>query len=801
MGLLATGGLAALPASAATAGALPAFAAVGGSEGPSEPGAMVPVSPFRALDTRNSTSVAADSEVSFQVGGVSGIPSNVSAVVMNLTVTEPQSFGFITAYASGAKRPNASNVNFVAAQTVPNAVTVAVGNDGKVTLFNRSAGRTQLIADVSGYYLAGTPEVAGAFAPIAPTRMLDTRKTNPVRGDTAVSFRVGGVSGIPADAAAVVFNLTVTEPKSFGFITAYASGSARPNTSNLNFDSGRTIPNSVTVPVGKDGMVTLFNRSSGSTQLIADASGYFLAGKATSPGTFVPVNPTRMLDTRKARAVSGQSAVSFQAGGVSWIPAGASAVVFNLTATQTKSYGFVTAYASGAIKPNASNINYAYGQTVANSVTVPVGVDGKVTVFNDSSFSAGDVQLIADVSGYYLEGTPSGSVFTWGNNGNGRLGNGTSGGRTSIPARLQSLSGIRSVVGVHTNLALQADGTVWAWGINVNGLLGTGNTSYFNASPAKVSGLSGVKALVAAPESNYAVLHDGTVRAWGRNNYGQLGNGTTVDSPVPVAVAGLGDVTAIASTWITTYALLADGTVRAWGYGGALGNGQSADSLVPVPVTGLSGVKALAALGSSNAYALMEDGTVRSWGSNGSGQLGNGTNTRSLAPVEVSGLTGVTSLATMNGAAFALHSDGTVSAWGRNNIGQLANGTTANSNVPVKVSALNGVKALTTSDSNVYAILDDGTVRAWGTNSQGQLGNGSTESSLVPVVVKGLGNVAEISTASSLEGTIFARLTDGTVRAWGSNYLGDMGTGETTDSHVPAAVIGLRGISSLQKGF
>lgn len=762
---------------------------------------MVPVSPFRALDTRNSTSVAADSEVSFQVAGVSGIPSNISAVVMNLTVTEPQSFGFITAYASGAKRPTASNVNFATKQTVPNSVTVAVGKDGKVTLFNRSAGRTQLIADISGYYLAGIPAVAGAFAPIAPTRMLDTRKTTAVRGDSAVSFRVGGVSGIPADASAVVFNLTVTEPKSFGFITAYATGSTRPNASNLNFDANQTIPNSVTVPVGKDGMVTLFNRSSGSTQLIADASGYFLSGKATSPGTFVPVSPTRMLDTRKAKAVAGNTSVSFQVGGVSGIPAGASAVVFNLTATQPDYYGFITAHASGAIKPNASNINYAFRQTVANSVTVPVGVDGKVTLFNDSSYSAGNVQLIADVSGYYLEGTPAGSLFTWGNNSNGRLGNGTSGGTTSIPARIQGISGVGSVVGVHTNLALLADGTVWAWGINVNGMLGTGSTSYFNASPAKVAGLSGVKALVGLAESNYAVLHDGTVRAWGRNNYGQLGNGTTVDSAVPVAVAGLGDVTAIASTSITAYALLADGTVRAWGYGGALGNGQSADSMVPVTVSGLSGVKAIAALGGSHAYALLEDGTVRSWGFNGSGQLGNGANTRSLAPVEVSGLTGVTALATMNGAVFALHSDGTVSAWGSNNIGQLGNGTTANSNVPIKVSALSGVKTLTTSDSNVYAILNDGTVRAWGANWQGQLGNGTTEKSLVPVVVTGLGTVAEISTAATGSGTIFARLTDGTVQAWGSNYLGDMGTGESTDSHVPAAVIGLRGITSLQQGF
>jgi hypothetical protein len=141
----------------------------------SEPGTQIPIAPFRALDTRTGSAVGADSSVSFQVGGVSGIPANVSAVTFNLTVTEPRSFGFAAAYASGAARPNASNLNFATGQTVPNSVTVPVGADGKVTLFNRSSGTTHFIADVSGYYIAGTPTVAGAFKPTAPFRALDTR--------------------------------------------------------------------------------------------------------------------------------------------------------------------------------------------------------------------------------------------------------------------------------------------------------------------------------------------------------------------------------------------------------------------------------------------------------------------------------------------------------------------------------------------------------------------------------------------------------------------------------------------------
>ncbi|WP_208748491.1 hypothetical protein, partial [Arthrobacter sp. PM3] len=221
-----------------------------GQSAPQRPGTFTPIAPTRVLDTRNSAPVRADSSVSFQVAGVNGIPAKVSAVVFNLTVTQPRSLGFITAYASGTARPNASNLNFSAGQTVPNLVTVPVGADGKVALFNRSSGSSQLIADVTGYYVTGTPATAGAFKSLQPARLLDTRNSAAVRADSAVSFQVAGANGIPASVAAVVFNLTVTQPKSLGFITAYASGKARPNASNLNFSAGQTVPNLVTVPVG-----------------------------------------------------------------------------------------------------------------------------------------------------------------------------------------------------------------------------------------------------------------------------------------------------------------------------------------------------------------------------------------------------------------------------------------------------------------------------------------------------------------------------------------------------------------------
>ncbi|WP_426763888.1 S8 family peptidase [Pseudarthrobacter sp. 1G09] len=369
-------------------------------------GSLITVTPFRALDTRTSSIVAKDSTVSFQVAGRNGIPAKVSAVVFNLTVAEARSFGFVTAYASGTARPDASNLNFDKGQIVANSVTVPVGADGKVTLFNRSAAATHLIADIAGYYKAGIgaekPTAAGAFQPIAPKRFLDTRSTTAVAPDTARAFQVAGANGLPATVSAVVLNLTVAEARSNGFVTAYPTGVNRPDASNINFAAGQIIPNSVTVPVGPDGKVMLYNRSNGTTHLIADVSGYYLSGTPTAGGTFQPLAaPTRFLDTRSGYPLLPDTATSFQAAREHGVPEGAPAMVLNLTVAQATSNGFATAYPMAATRPDISSVNFDRGQIVANSVTTPLGQFGRVALFNRS---AGATHLIADVSGYFLPG-------------------------------------------------------------------------------------------------------------------------------------------------------------------------------------------------------------------------------------------------------------------------------------------------------------------------------------------------------------------------------------------------------------
>jgi hypothetical protein len=167
-------------------------------------------------------------------------------------------------------------------QTVPNLVIAPVGANGKVDLYNGSAGTVQRIADVSGYYRSGTPTVAGAFGSLVLSRLLDTRngvgvpKAAVAAGGT-VHLQVLGRGGVPVSGvSAVVLNVTVTAPTKPGYLTVYGDGSARPGASNLNFVAGQTVPNLVIAAVGANGKVDLYNGSAGTVQRTADVSGYYL---------------------------------------------------------------------------------------------------------------------------------------------------------------------------------------------------------------------------------------------------------------------------------------------------------------------------------------------------------------------------------------------------------------------------------------------------------------------------------------------------------------------------------------------
>jgi alpha-tubulin suppressor-like RCC1 family protein len=341
----------------------------------------------------------------------------------------------------------------------------------------------------------------------------------------------------------------------------------------------------------------------------------------------------------------------------------------------------------------------------------------------------------------------NGTVWAWGYNGHGQLGDGTSIPRNP-PVQVQGLTGGAAVAaGYNHTVALRQDGTAWAWGNNSYGQLGDG-TTIGRLTP--VLCLTGVAAIAAGLEHTVALRTDGTVWAWGRNNYGQLGDGTTIDRLTPVQVQGLTGVAAVAAGPEHTVALRTDGTVWAWGRNnyGQLGDGTTTEDgtnliqLTPVQAQGLTGVAAIAA-GSNHTVALRTDGTVWTWGDNTWGALGDGTFTRRRAPVKTL-LTGVAAIAAGAIHTVALKTDGSVWAWGDNHFRQLGGGTTANIiNRPVQVPGLTGVAALAAGGGTTVALRMAGTVWAWGDYGCEPDEDGTYPSYPLcagPVQVQGLGN-------------------------------------------------------------
>ncbi len=316
---------------------------------------------------------------------------------------------------------------------------------------------------------------------------------------------------------------------------------------------------------------------------------------------------------------------------------------------------------------------------------------------------------------------------------------------------------------------------VAGWGQNSSGQLGDGTTEN-SPAPILVNGLTEVLSVAAGSNHSLALLSNGTVMAWGANTAGQLGDGNNTASSVPVPVSGLSNVTAIAAGGEFSLALLSNGHVMAWGQGeeGKLGDGSINNSNVPVEVTGLSEVTAISA-GGKHALAL-QSGRVKAWGSNKKGQLGNGeVNNGEETPVEVKELGGVTAIAAGGFHSMALLSNGTVEAWGAGKQGQLGNGTEVETaDQPVAVQGLIGVHAIAAGETHSLAALTGGEVYAWGSNKTGELGTGSQIPSNIPVLISGLTEVASLSAGTN---TSVALQTSGNVWTWGANGEGQSGTG------------------------
>lgn len=382
--------------------AMPAATAYAAPPGAS---AYVPVSPYRILDTRvplgYSGRVGAGSAFTLSL---TGVPSGSSAVVLNLTVDAPAAAGFVTVYPTGASRPLASSINVDGAgQTIANLVTVPIGTSNSVDLYTLMT--TDLIADVQGYYKPATAAKAGLFIPLNPMRLVDTREPSsvhprPLNGGEQLDLNVAALAGLPADATAAALKVTVTESAASGFWTVFPTGSDRPIVSNLNVvGSGTTIANQVLAQLS-NGHATVFAQTGG--DLVIDLVGWFTGPSAPSSdvGLFVPVSPSRLLDSREPPlgALPGHNRTAeVPVAGRFGVPtAGVGAVVLNATVTETAAQGFFSVWPARTYRPTASSLNaMRAGQTIANHVITPVSTAGF------SFYTQNGAHLIVDLAGWY----------------------------------------------------------------------------------------------------------------------------------------------------------------------------------------------------------------------------------------------------------------------------------------------------------------------------------------------------------------------------------------------------------------
>ena len=426
-----------------------AYAALGAG------GEYHPVLPTRVLDTRVAGSQATGAKgfgdanaFNVKVIGATGIGSptvvipnaDVLAVVANISVTGADRSGYLTAYPSNIARPDASNVNFKAGESVPNLAILRPGTDGNVRIALNgdtagSGGSAHVLIDVVGWFSTSTSNDRGSrLISLVPGRVLDTRSGAgrsgvlgegqsfklKIRGADAVGpARPGYIPNDPK-VVGVVLNLTATGPTANTFVSVQPDDFVGfPTTSSLNLTASQTKANLIMVPVGSDGSIRLFNEK-GSVHLIADVVGYFRAGvnDETRAGRVVPLDrPFRAFDTRlaaygAAKLGSGQEETwnfnafiqSVKVGGV-WVGEQDS-LIMNLTATDlgfpypvARSDSFITLHPSGTPLPDSSNLNFLPGQSVPNLSVSRLSADNKLLAYNDNGF----VHYIGDVAAVVLE--------------------------------------------------------------------------------------------------------------------------------------------------------------------------------------------------------------------------------------------------------------------------------------------------------------------------------------------------------------------------------------------------------------
>jgi alpha-tubulin suppressor-like RCC1 family protein len=323
--------------------------------------------------------------------------------------------------------------------------------------------------------------------------------------------------------------------------------------------------------------------------------------------------------------------------------------------------------------------------------------------------------------------------------------------------------------------------SLWAWGENTYGQVGDGTLTH-RSSPKHLALLASSWASVEAGAYHSLAVSDGKLIAWGGNAAGQLGDGTTTDRTLPIQIGTETNWAQVAAGYLHSAAVRADGTLWTWGYNaeGILGNGTSVTSCPgtcsPVQV-GSDTNWAQVAVGTLHTVAVRTDGTLWTWGYNGYGQLGDGTGLSRLSPVQIGTDTNWASVAAGYGHTVAVRTDGTLWTWGWNDDGQLGNGTSSGITYsPNQLGSDTNWASVAAGDYYTLAVRIDGTLWGWGYNTNGNLGTGNTVEQMTPTQI---GSDADWASVAAGYHTVAIR-TNGTLWSWGWNAYGQLGLGTNT---------------------
>jgi alpha-tubulin suppressor-like RCC1 family protein len=334
-------------------------------------------------------------------------------------------------------------------------------------------------------------------------------------------------------------------------------------------------------------------------------------------------------------------------------------------------------------------------------------------------------------------------------------------------------------------IAIKPDGTLWAFGLNFDGRLGDGTENNIRESPVKISLASNWKSISANYNYTLALKTDGTIWAWGNNEYGQLGDGTKIKKNLPTQVGSDMNWAYIATGLGHSLAIKTDGTLWAWGfnYYEQLGDGTNVDKTVPTQIGNENNWATISA-GSFSSFAIKTNKTLWAWGNNNLGTLGDGTTVSKNVPTQMGIETNWLTVSSKSNHTAALKTDGTLWAWGLNEEGEVGNGTSGTGNYQMSRTQIGGTdwKSISIGYAFTLAIKTDGTLWAWGDNNFGEIGNGTNTNQNIPTKI---GSATDWQFISAGAGLSLAIKNNGAFWGWGSNMGGQFGNGTNSINYSP----------------